>query len=167
MTELDKDIVDLFARRAYDVAGSLDGVRVFLNGKRLPIKSFKDYVDLYLKDKTDDMGQPLKMAYENCGSRWEVAVAPSQAGFQQVDGFILNSLHNIGYVVCFWVHCHMKVLSCFFLNSCFWFHVGNESCRGLVVELRLSLERSRVLFLVKVTGYVRASGPKMLQLQQL
>ena len=28
---------------------STKGVKVFLNGKRLPVKSFKDYVDLFIK----------------------------------------------------------------------------------------------------------------------
>jgi DNA topoisomerase-2 len=34
---LDDDIVGLLSRRALDVAGTLRGVRVFLNGQRLPV----------------------------------------------------------------------------------------------------------------------------------
>ncbi len=49
MDSLDKDTVALLSRRAFDVAASTRGVKVFLNGKRLPIKNFKDYVDLCLK----------------------------------------------------------------------------------------------------------------------
>ena len=37
MERLDKDIVDLFTRRAYDIAASAKGVRVFLNGKRVAV----------------------------------------------------------------------------------------------------------------------------------
>lgn len=37
MTTLDKDIVALMSRRAYDIAGSTKDVKVFLNGKRLPV----------------------------------------------------------------------------------------------------------------------------------
>lgn len=37
MDTLDKDIVDIFTRRAYDIAAATKGVRVFLNGKRLPV----------------------------------------------------------------------------------------------------------------------------------
>ena len=37
MTTLDRDVVALFTRRAYDVAASTRGVRVFLNGKKLPV----------------------------------------------------------------------------------------------------------------------------------
>lgn len=37
MESLTKDVVDLFTRRAYDIAASSRGVKVFLNGKRLPV----------------------------------------------------------------------------------------------------------------------------------
>lgn len=37
MQILDKDIVALMGRRAYDIAGSSKGVKVFLNGKKLPV----------------------------------------------------------------------------------------------------------------------------------
>ena len=37
METLDKDVVDLFNRRAYDIAASSRGVKVFLNGKRLNV----------------------------------------------------------------------------------------------------------------------------------
>jgi DNA topoisomerase-2 len=51
MDALDRDTVALLSRRAFDVAASTRGVKVYLNGKLLPIKSFKDYVDLCLKVK--------------------------------------------------------------------------------------------------------------------
>lgn len=37
MESLDDDIVSLMTRRAYDVAASTRGVKVFLNGKKLPV----------------------------------------------------------------------------------------------------------------------------------
>ena len=39
MEVLDRDIVALFTRRAYDIAASTRGVRVWLNGKKLPVSS--------------------------------------------------------------------------------------------------------------------------------
>lgn len=39
MDILDKDTVALMTRRAYDIAGSTKGVKVFFNGKRLPVSS--------------------------------------------------------------------------------------------------------------------------------
>lgn len=38
MEKLDADTVALLSRRAYDVAASARGVKVYLNGKRVPIK---------------------------------------------------------------------------------------------------------------------------------
>ncbi|VDL96499.1 unnamed protein product [Schistocephalus solidus] len=86
MTELEADTVALFERRAYDIAASTRGVKVILNGVRVPIKNFKDYVDLYLKDK----GEDGEVVYECVNPRWEVAVAASNLGFQQVS--FVNSI---------------------------------------------------------------------------
>ncbi|XP_039283672.1 DNA topoisomerase 2-like isoform X4 [Nilaparvata lugens] len=103
MDKLDKDIVDLMSRRAYDVAASTGGVKVFLNGKNLQIKTFKDYVDLYTKDKLDDDENPLKIVHERFGARWEVAVTLSDQGFQQIS--FVNSIattkggRHVDYVV--------------------------------------------------------------------
>ncbi|KPM01383.1 DNA topoisomerase 2-alpha-like protein, partial [Sarcoptes scabiei] len=90
MTNLDKDIVELFSRRAYDVAGSSKGVKVFLNGECLPVRGFKSYVDLFIKDKEDENNEPLKLSHEIVNDRWEVAVALSDKGFQQVS--FVNSI---------------------------------------------------------------------------
>jgi DNA topoisomerase-2 len=84
MEKLDADICSLFARRAYDVAASTrGGVKVYLNGKRIAIKNFKDYVDFFIKDMEDTTGGKVTSVYESCGDRWEVAVAVSENGFQQ------------------------------------------------------------------------------------
>lgn len=90
MQSLDKDIVSLMTRRAYDIAASTRGVKVFLNGNKISVKSFKEYVDLYVKGKDDDTGSPLKIVYENCGPRWEVALTLSDKGFQQMS--FVNSI---------------------------------------------------------------------------
>jgi DNA topoisomerase-2 len=37
MQTLDKDIAALMSKRAFDVAASTGGVKVYLNGKRLPV----------------------------------------------------------------------------------------------------------------------------------
>ncbi|UYV70511.1 TOP2B [Cordylochernes scorpioides] len=90
METLDKDIVALMSRRAYDVAGTSRGVKVYLNDKRLPVKNFKDYVDLYVKGKEDEQGNPLKVVYESAGERWEVAATLSSQGYHQVS--FVNSI---------------------------------------------------------------------------
>ncbi|XP_014482998.1 PREDICTED: DNA topoisomerase 2 isoform X2 [Dinoponera quadriceps] len=90
MQSLDEDIVALMSRRAYDVAASSKGVKVYLNGTRVPVKNFKDYVDFYIKGKEDDAGNPLKIIYEHCNPRWEVAITLSDKGFQQMS--FVNSI---------------------------------------------------------------------------
>ncbi|KAF7987881.1 hypothetical protein HCN44_003744 [Aphidius gifuensis] len=77
MTKLDDDIVSLMTRRAYDCAASTKGVKIYLNGTLIPIKGFKDYCELFIKGRTDDSNNQLKLSYEQCGPRWEVAVALS------------------------------------------------------------------------------------------
>lgn len=74
MTCLDDDIVGLMKRRAYDVAATLansPGKRlvVSLNGAKLPIKSFEDYVKCM-----DGVNKPV--AFQKV-DRWEVAVGVS------------------------------------------------------------------------------------------
>lgn len=94
MKELDDDIVHLMMRRAFDVAGSTRGVKVYLNGKAVPVckeqkgvnflikvQGFKQYVELYTKD---NMSDDAKVVYEAVNDRWEVALTVSDGGFKQV-----------------------------------------------------------------------------------
>lgn len=87
MEKLDDDMVALMSRRAYDVAASTRGVKVFLNGERVKVKNFKDYVELYVK--TREESSP-KVLYEVVNDRWEVAFTLSDRGFQQVS--FVNSI---------------------------------------------------------------------------
>uniref|UniRef100_A0A8C9W9Z3 DNA topoisomerase 2 n=1 Tax=Scleropages formosus TaxID=113540 RepID=A0A8C9W9Z3_SCLFO len=103
MEKLDKDIVALLTRRAYDVAGSCKGVKVIFNGKKLPVNGFRSYVDLYVKDKLDETGVQLKVVNEVVNDRWEVCLTMSEKGFQQIS--FVNSIattkggRHIDYVV--------------------------------------------------------------------
>ncbi|TKS89985.1 DNA topoisomerase 2-alpha [Collichthys lucidus] len=90
MSILDKDTVALMTRRAYDIAGATKGVRVFFNGKRLPITGFRSYVDMYVKDRVDEVGNPLTVIHEITNERWEVCLTMSEKGFQQVS--FVNSI---------------------------------------------------------------------------
>uniref|UniRef100_A0A8C5QB52 DNA topoisomerase 2 n=1 Tax=Leptobrachium leishanense TaxID=445787 RepID=A0A8C5QB52_9ANUR len=90
MQILDKDIVALMSRRAYDIAGSSKGVKVFLNGTRLTVSGFRSYVDLYTKDKLDETGNPLKILHEVVNDRWEICLTMSEKGFQQTS--FVNSI---------------------------------------------------------------------------
>lgn len=90
MTSLDDDTIALLARRAYDIAASSPGVKVYLNDKRLPVNKFEDYCKLYLNTEIDENGSQNKLIYEKVNDRWEVAIACSDMGFQQVS--FVNSI---------------------------------------------------------------------------
>eukprot|EP00928_Gymnodinium_smaydae_P001475 TRINITY_DN10542_c1_g1_i1.p1 TRINITY_DN10542_c1_g1~~TRINITY_DN10542_c1_g1_i1.p1 ORF type:complete len:444 (-),score=103.35 TRINITY_DN10542_c1_g1_i1:2-1249(-) len=99
MKKLDNDIVGLMMKRAYDIAGSTTKkVRVVLNGKELPIKSFEDYVQLYLGGKTTSVGEdgeegPPPVVFERGNDRWEVGISVSEGSFNQVS--FVNSINTI------------------------------------------------------------------------
>jgi DNA topoisomerase II len=73
MDKLDDDTVGLLSRRAWDIAGTMSNSKgkklvVTLNGKKLPVKSFQDYMKMY-----KDLNAPI--AYERVDDNWEVGVA--------------------------------------------------------------------------------------------
>uniref|UniRef100_A0A915EL59 DNA topoisomerase 2 n=1 Tax=Ditylenchus dipsaci TaxID=166011 RepID=A0A915EL59_9BILA len=80
MKELDDDIISLMCRRAFDVAGTSRGVKVFLNNTIIPCLGFKQYVDRYIKDRSDDAGEPMKVAFEHVNDRWRSDIATSKGG---------------------------------------------------------------------------------------
>ena len=48
ITGFTNDMVDLMKRRVHDIAGVTDSkVSVFYNGKKINVKSFQDYIELY------------------------------------------------------------------------------------------------------------------------
>lgn len=47
-------------------------------------------MELYVKDKMDEAGQPVKVVYEQVNPRWEVGITLSDRGFQQVS--FVNSI---------------------------------------------------------------------------
>ena len=81
METLTKDMIDLFVKRIYDIAAVTDkNIKVKLNGQLIPLKTFQQYVDLYIGSKDD-----TKRIYESFDERWEyaVAISPSEE-FEQV-----------------------------------------------------------------------------------
>ena len=62
--------------------------KVLLNGERLPIKSFMEYVELYLPDKS------VPRIHERVSERWEVVIAATSGQFQQVMNPLLTPAGN-------------------------------------------------------------------------
>jgi len=78
MQELSDDMIALFKKRVYDIAGTTPAdIRVYLNGDRLPVSNFKQYCALYFDDEQ-------KVVHSVINERWEVCVtvAPDQQAQQ-------------------------------------------------------------------------------------
>lgn len=56
----------------------------------LQVTGFRSYVDLYVKDKVDEIGNALNVIHEIVNERWEVCLTMSEKGFQQVS--FVNSI---------------------------------------------------------------------------
>lgn len=70
LKNLTSDMAGLMKRRVYDTAGTTnENVNVWLNGKHLDIKSFKDYIAMYYSD--DSMPE---MIYEEFNERWTLGI---------------------------------------------------------------------------------------------
>jgi len=67
---LSSDLISLFKRRVYDIAAVTDKtVKIKYNGNLIPVKSFEQYLNLYIGTKSD-----CTRIYENANERWEYAV---------------------------------------------------------------------------------------------
>ena len=79
---LTDDIYELFHKRALDACATTDpAVAVYFNEKKLDIKNFEKYVDLYIGPKDD---RPRAMETSGSGDRWEVVATYSDGQFEQV-----------------------------------------------------------------------------------
>ncbi|KAJ3180736.1 DNA topoisomerase 2 [Geranomyces variabilis] len=85
MTSIDHDFEALVKKRAFDLAGCVRGIKVFLNDVRLKLKDFKDYAELYVSSVQSSglLGKPVVL-YESPNARWEIAFSLSDGEFQQV-----------------------------------------------------------------------------------
>ena len=68
--ELTEDMISLFKRRVYDIcAVTSKNIKVKYNDTQIPIKSFEQYINLYIGGKGE-----TKRLYESSNERWEYAV---------------------------------------------------------------------------------------------
>lgn len=75
LKEIDKDHFKIIKKRVYDLAACNSNVKIYFNGDLIKINKFETYVGMYKND----------FFYETKrGSDWEIAVALSEEGFQQV-----------------------------------------------------------------------------------
>ncbi|EGX92916.1 DNA topoisomerase 2 [Cordyceps militaris CM01] len=94
---IDEDLESLLYRRVYDMAGTIRGIKVHLNGEVIKIPTFKAYCDLYAKSiakerSAEEGGEPtcsVEIDKDKSHPRWEVGFAVSDGTFQQVS-FVNN-----------------------------------------------------------------------------
>ncbi|KAK0391100.1 hypothetical protein NLU13_0602 [Sarocladium strictum] len=95
---IDDDLEALLYRRVYDMAGTVRGIKVHLNGEHIKLKDFKSYCDLYAKSiakerSLEEGGEPtctVEIDKDKGHPRWEVGFAVSDGTFQQVS--FVNSI---------------------------------------------------------------------------
>lgn len=84
MKAIDDDNFDMLMARTYQVAAVNPHIKVYFNGVRIQIKSFKDYVEMFV-------GEGGEYAYDD-SKHWKVAVAQSDEGFQHTS--FVNGTHT-------------------------------------------------------------------------
>jgi DNA topoisomerase II len=99
MDGIDDDFEALVKRRVYDMAGTVKGVKVFLNGVHIKL-DFKKYVEMYAKAISKERGaeEGAEAAVNSViiedakahDMKWEIGFAVSDGSFQQVS--FVNSI---------------------------------------------------------------------------
>lgn len=93
MDGFDNDFEALVKRRVYDMAGTMKGVKVYLNGTCIKMKNFKTYCEMYTKAIDKEHGKDpsiestsssMTIHTDNPNERWEIGFAVSDGSFQQV-----------------------------------------------------------------------------------
>uniref|UniRef100_A0A0N5C8G5 DNA topoisomerase 2 n=1 Tax=Strongyloides papillosus TaxID=174720 RepID=A0A0N5C8G5_STREA len=95
MKSINNEVINILRKRAFDVAGTCDGIKVSFNGDLINVSNFEEYVNLYLLE----MKETLKVFKTN---RWEIYISQSLQGFQQVS-FVnniatLNGGSHVNYI---------------------------------------------------------------------
>ncbi|XXG94377.1 DNA topoisomerase 2 [Hypoxylon texense] len=94
---IDDDLESLLYRRVYDMAGTVRGVKVYLNDTHIKL-DFKKYCEMYAKaiarergsDETESPSSTVIIDDTKAHERWEIGFAVSDGSFQQVS--FVNSI---------------------------------------------------------------------------
>jgi DNA topoisomerase-2 len=104
MDGIDNDFEGLVKRRVHDMAGTLKGVSVYLDGIKLKTNSFEKYMKMYTKaiarergDGEAETADDNKIIIDDVKNheRWEIGFAVSDGSFQQVS-FVNSISTSIG-----------------------------------------------------------------------
>ncbi len=79
--KLTDDIIKMFKKRVYDLSATTNDVNIYLNGKKLPVRNFEKYTELYIGSSKKDVPR----VFETVNDRWEIGACTSPTGsFQHV-----------------------------------------------------------------------------------
>ncbi|XP_059654326.1 DNA topoisomerase 2-like [Cornus florida] len=96
MIHLEDDIVAMMRKRVIELAAYLgETVNVELNGEQVLIKSFFDYVELYMQYSSKDILDPIPRITQKINERCEICVSSSDGHFQQVS-FVNGCATSVG-----------------------------------------------------------------------
>ena len=78
---LTDDIIKVFTKRIYDLSATTKDVNIFLNEKKLPVRNFEKYMELYIGNNKKEFPR----VYQEVSERWEVGACTSPDGsFQHI-----------------------------------------------------------------------------------
>jgi DNA topoisomerase-2 len=100
MTEMDEDFEALIKKRVYDLAGCVEGVNVFLNGTKIPVRGFPKYCDLYTKSMEfrNLAGKKPIITDGSSTTRWEIGFAVSDGQFNQASIHLKRNIWTYTYL---------------------------------------------------------------------
>jgi DNA topoisomerase II len=85
INKIDDDIKSVILRRCFDISVYCQGVKLLYNDKLIPIKSFKDYMKMFVNENDSELFT------EKINENWEIGIAKSlDGGFNQVS--IVNGI---------------------------------------------------------------------------
>ncbi|KAF2116306.1 DNA topoisomerase [Lophiotrema nucula] len=96
MDGMDEDFMALVKRRTYDMAGTMKGIKVYLNSERVKVNSFAKYMEMYTKaiareqGKTESEEKDKEVIITDRMDRWDIGFAVSDGSFNQVS--FVNSI---------------------------------------------------------------------------
>ncbi|KAF1977580.1 type II DNA topoisomerase [Bimuria novae-zelandiae CBS 107.79] len=93
MAGIDDDFEALVKRRTYDIAGTLRGIKVYLNNERVKVTSFSKYMEMYTKAIRLEQGKSEEdkdVIITDRHDRWDIGFAVSDGSFNQVS--FVNSI---------------------------------------------------------------------------
>jgi len=87
MTKITDEIQAIFLKRAIDIGAYNPNIKIFYNNSLIPIKTFKDYMKMFIDEDNE-------LFYEKLNDNWEIGVSKSQTdNFQQVS--MVNGISTI------------------------------------------------------------------------